>query len=91
MVWVNLFLVNVMQMDVLRVDMVQLYYLCCDKLENNINYFLCKHMLVFKAAGFIYRNEGLKLAKSLFKSVTCLDAFELQGDYRIGEAFLGGS
>ena len=46
-------------------------------------------MLVCRAAPFIYRNEGLKLAKSRFISVNCFDAFDYQGDYRIGEAFLG--
>ena len=47
-------------------------------------------MLVCRAAGFIYRDECSELAKSLFKSVNRFDAFDLQGDYRIGEAFLGG-
>ena len=47
-------------------------------------------MLVCGAAGFLYRNEGLKLAKAPFKSVDCFDTFYLQGYYRIGKAFLGG-
>ena len=47
-------------------------------------------MLVCWAAIFIYQDEGLKLAKSSLKSVDCLVAFYLQGNYRIGKAFLGG-
>ena len=61
----------------------------CDKLEIKINYLLGEGMFICRAAGFIYRDEGSELAKSLFNSVDCLDAFDLQGDYRIGNAFLG--
>ena len=46
-------------------------------------------MLGCRAAGFIYRDEGSALAKSLFNSVDCLNAFDLQDDYRIGKAFVG--
>ena len=53
----------------------------CDKLE--IKIFVCS------AAGVIYRNEGSELAKSLFNSVDCLDAFGFQGDYRIGKVLFG--
>ena len=47
-------------------------------------------MFVCCVAGFIYRDKCSELAKSLSKSVNCLDAFDLQGDYRIGEAFFSG-
>ena len=47
-------------------------------------------MFVGRAACFIYMNYSSKLAKTLFKSVDYLDKFDLQGDYRIGEAFFGG-
>ena len=67
----------------------ELFCFRCDKLEIEINYLLCEHMFVGRAAGFIYRDKGSELAKSFFKSVDCLDPFNLQGDYRIGEAFLG--
>ena len=46
-------------------------------------------MFVCRTAGFIYRDEGSKLAKSLFNSVDCLDAFDLQGDYWIVKAIFG--
>ena len=46
-------------------------------------------MLVCRAARFIFSDEGTELAKLLLKCVNCLDAFDLQGDYRIAEAFLG--
>ena len=46
-------------------------------------------MLVCRAASFIYWNEGSELAKSLFNSVDCLDAFYLHGDYLIGKTFFG--
>ena len=42
-----------------------------------------------ESAGFIYRDEGSKFAKFLFKSMNGLDAFNLQNDYLIGEACLG--
>ena len=47
-------------------------------------------MFVCRAADFIYRDGGSQLAKSIFDSAYYLDAFYLQGDYSIGEAFLGG-
>ena len=47
-------------------------------------------MLVCKAAGFIYRDECLEFAKPLLESVDCIDAFDLQVDNQIGEAFFGG-
>ena len=46
-------------------------------------------MLVCKMSGFIYWDEGAKLAKSFFKSVDGLDALDLQYDYLIGKAFFG--
>ena len=61
-----------------------------DELEIKINYFLGEHMLVCRAASFIYLNKGSELAKSFFKSVDCIDPFDLQVNNRIGEAFLGG-
>ena len=45
-------------------------------------------MFVSRTACFIYRDEGSKLAKSVLKCVDYLDAFDLQGDYCIGEEFL---
>ena len=62
----------------------------CDELEIKINYLLGEHMLVCRAASFIYWNKGSELAKFFFKSVDCIDQFDLKTDYRIGEAFLGG-
>ena len=47
-------------------------------------------MFVYTTVGFVYTDAGSKLAKSLFKSVNCLDAFDLLSDYRIGEAFFSG-
>ena len=47
-------------------------------------------MFVCWVAGFIYRDKCSELTKSYLKSVDGLDAFYLQNDYRIGEAFLGG-
>ena len=46
-------------------------------------------MLVCRAASFIYWDNGLELAKFPFKSVDCLDPFDLQGDYHIGKTFVG--
>ena len=61
----------------------------CDELKFKINYLLGEHMLVCRAANFIYGDNGSGLAMSPFESVDCLDSFDLQGDYRIGKAFLG--
>ena len=90
MVLVDLLLGGVMQMYLLRVDVLKLFCFNWDELEITINYLLGVYLLVCEAAGFIYRNEVLKLAKSLFKSVNCLDVFDLQNDYRISDAFFGG-
>ena len=68
----------------------KLFCFCCDELKIKINYLLGDYMLICRAAGFIYKDEGSELAKSLCNSVNCLDAFDFQGDYRFGEAFLGG-
>ena len=46
-------------------------------------------MFLCRPTGFIYRDEGSELAKSFFNIVDCLDAFDLQGEYRIGKAFFG--
>ena len=68
----------------------ELFCLRCDELEIKINNLLSEHMFVCRTAGFIYWNKSSKLAKSFFKNADCLDAFDLQGDYRICEAFLNG-
>ena len=47
-------------------------------------------MFVCWVAGFIYRNKCSELAKSFLKSVDGFDAFDLQSDYRVGEAFFNG-
>ena len=47
-------------------------------------------MFVCRTAGFICRDEGSELVKSFMKSVDFFDAFDFQGDYRIGKAFFGG-
>ena len=43
-------------------------------------------MFLNRVAGFIYKNEGYKLAKFLLKSADILDAFNVHGDYQIAEA-----
>ena len=68
----------------------ELFCFSCDELEININNLLREHMFVCRVSDFIYWDKGSELAKSLFKSVDCLDPFDVQRDYRIGEAFLGG-
>ena len=61
-----------------------------DELELKINYLLGKYMLVCRTTDFLYRDKGSEVAKFFFKSMDCLYAFDFQGDYRIGEAFLVG-
>ena len=45
----------------------ELFCFCCDELEIKINNLFGEHMFVGKTAGFIYRNKGPKLAKSVFQ------------------------
>ena len=47
----------------------ELFCFCCEELEILINKVFGKYMFVFGTAGFIYNDEGSKLAKSIFKSV----------------------
>ena len=47
-------------------------------------------MFIGRAASFIYPDEGSEFAKSILESLNCLDAFDLQCDYCIGEPLLGG-
>ena len=68
----------------------ELFWFCCDKLEIKINYMLTEHMFIGRAASFIYPDEGSEFAKSILESLNCLDAFDLQCDYCIGEPLLGG-
>ena len=68
----------------------KLFCFCCDKLEIKINNLLDEHMFVCRVSGFKYCDKGSELAKSLFKSVDCIGLFDLQIDYRIGKACLGG-
>ena len=79
--------VDEFQMKMLRNDIFETDCFSCDKLKIKINNLLVEHMFVCRTAGFIYRDEGLELAKSLFNNVDCFDAFDLRGDYRIGKAF----
>ena len=67
----------------------ELFRFLCDELEIKINNLLGEHMFVCRVSGFIYWDKGSELATSLFKSVDCIDPFDLQSDYRIGEACLG--
>ena len=62
----------------------------CDELEIKINYLLGENLFVGRAASFIYRDEGLEIKKSFLKYMDLLDAFDLQNEYRIGEAFFDG-
>ena len=63
----------------------------CNELVIKINYLFGDHMFGCKAISIIFWNESSELVKLIFKSVDCLDAFDLHGDYRNCEAFLVGS
>ena len=56
-----------MQLDVVQVDMLKLFFFCCDELEIKINYLLGEDMLVCRVASFIYWDKGSELVKSCFK------------------------
>ena len=67
----------------------ELLWFCCDQLKFKIYNLLYKHMFVCRTSGLIYRKKGSKFAKFV-QGAECFDAFDLQVDYRICEAFLGG-
>ena len=76
-------------MDVVHVNLLRTVLFLSDELIIKIINLFSDHMLVYWGPGVIYKDEISELTKFVLQSVVCLDAFDLHGDYYIGETIFG--